>query len=150
LFSAIWACRAALPSLVERRGAVINISSTASRVPSTGPVGYSEAKAALTALSKRLSEEFGPQGVRVNTVSPGIVGSRLWRGPNGIGAQFAAASGVGLEEFLNDLPQRFGVAAGRITEPVEVAELITFLASETAANILGADIVIDGGTIKAA
>ncbi|MBA3908119.1 MAG: SDR family oxidoreductase [Pseudonocardiales bacterium] len=148
LFSAVWTTRAALPSLVERRGAIVNISSINSRVPSTGPVGYSEAKAALTALGKRLSEEFGPQGVRVNTVSPGAVGTALWRDPGGFGAQVAAAHGLGHEEFLSALPKQFGMASPRITEPEEVAALVTFLVSAAATNIVGSDIVIDGGTIK--
>ncbi len=148
LFSAVWTTRAALPSLIERAGVIVNISSINSRAPGTGPVGYSEAKAALTVLSKRLSEEFGPRGVRVNTVSPGVVGSALWRGPDGIGAQLAAAHGLGHEEFLSALPQQFGMASPRITEPEEVAALVTFLASGVATNIVGSDIVIDGGTIK--
>jgi NAD(P)-dependent dehydrogenase (short-subunit alcohol dehydrogenase family) len=148
LFSAVWMTRAALPSLLDRRGAIVNIASINSHVPAAGPVGYSEAKAALTALSKRLSEEFGPRGVRVNTVSPGVVGSPLWRDPRGFGARVAAAYGVGHQEFLAAIPEQFGMASNRITEPEEVAALITFLVSDAAANIIGADIVIDGGTIK--
>jgi len=150
LFSAVWTTRAAMPSLVERGGAIVNISSINSRVPSTGPVGYSEAKAALTAFGKRLSEEFGPRGVRVNTVSPGAVGTGLWRDPDGFGAQVAAANGLGHEEFLSALPETFGMASLRITEPDEVAALVTFLVSGAASNIVGSDIVIDGGTIKTA
>lgn len=148
LFSAVRASRAALPSLIARRGALINVSSINARVPSTGPVGYSEAKAALTAFGKRLSEEFGPQGVRVNTVSPGPVGTGLWRDPDGFGAKVAEAFGAAHEDFLAALPATFGVASGRITEPEEVAALIVFLASPVAAGILGADVVIDGGTVK--
>jgi NAD(P)-dependent dehydrogenase (short-subunit alcohol dehydrogenase family) len=148
LFSAVWTTRAALPSLLDRRGAIINIASINSHLPATGPVGYSEAKAALTALSKRLSEEFGPRGVRVNTVSPGVVGSPLWRDPNGFGAKVAAANGLGHQEFLAALPEQVGIASGRITEPEEVAALVVFLVSGAAANIVGADVVIDGGTIK--
>jgi len=148
LFSAIWTTRAALPSLLERRGAIVNLSTVNSRVPAPGPVGYSEAKAAVTALSKRLSEEFGPQGVRVNTVSPGVVGTSLWRDPNGFGAKVAAANGAGHQDFLAAIPELFDIASRRITEPEEVAALITFLVSGAATNIVGADIVIDGGTIK--
>lgn len=148
LFSAVWTTRAALPSLLERRGAIINIASINSRVPATGPVGYSEAKAALTAFSKRLSEEFAPRGVRVNTVSPGVVGTSLWRDPAGFGGKVAAANGIGHEQFLAVMPKEAGISTGRITEPEEVAALITFLASQAAANIVGADVVIDGGMIK--
>jgi NAD(P)-dependent dehydrogenase (short-subunit alcohol dehydrogenase family) len=148
LFSAVWMTRAALPSLLERHGAILNIASINARVPATGPVGYSEAKAALTAFGKRLSEEFAPRGVRVNTVSPGVVGTSLWRDPDGFGGKVAAANGLGHDQFLTAIPEQAGISTGRITEPEEVAALITFLVSRAAANIIGADIVIDGGMIK--
>jgi NAD(P)-dependent dehydrogenase (short-subunit alcohol dehydrogenase family) len=148
LFSAVWTTRAAMPSLIDRRGAIVNISSINAHLPSVAPVGYSEAKAALTAFSKRLSEEFGPQGVRVNTVSPGVVGTRIWRGPGGVGAQLAAAQGISHEDLLAAIPDQFGIASRRISEPEEVAALVTFLVSGKAANIVGADLVIDGGTLK--
>lgn len=148
LFSAVWASRAALPSLVERHGVIVNISSINARVPATGPVGYSEAKAALVAFSKRLSEEFGPHGVRVNTVSPGPVGTGLWRDADGFGAKVAETFGATHEDFLASMPATFGIASGRIAEPAEVAAPVTFLVSPAAASVVGADIVIDGGTIK--
>ncbi|MFH9075339.1 SDR family oxidoreductase [Streptomyces alboflavus] len=150
LFSAVRASRAALPGLVERRGAIVNVSSINSRVPSAGPIAYSTAKAALTAFGKALSEEFGPQGVRVNTVSPGVVRTALWEDPNGFGGKVAAAAGVDHERFVEQIPQTFGIASGRITEPGEVAALIVFLLSDAAGNITGADHVIDGGTVKSA
>ncbi|MFG1667727.1 oxidoreductase [Streptomyces sp. Y7] len=150
LFSAIWTTRRALPSLLDRRGAIVNISTITARTPSVGTVGYSEAKAALTTLGKRLSEEFGPRGVRVNTVSPGIVGTSLWRGPDGFGAKLAAAQGIPHEALLAGLAEHTGIACGRISEPEEVAALVTFLVSGKAASIVGADYVIDGGTLKTA
>ena len=148
LFSAIWTTRAALPSLIDRSGAIVMIGSVNSQVPATGPVGYSEAKAALRSLSKRLSEEFGPTGVRVNTVSPGVVGTSLWRDPQGFGGKVAAAVGLGHAEFLDAIPGQAGMASTRITEPEEVAALVAFLVSGAATNIMGADFIIDGGTIK--
>ncbi|NUR28570.1 MAG: SDR family oxidoreductase [Catenulispora sp.] len=150
LFSAVWTTRAALPSLLERRGAVVNISSINGRVPTGSPVGYAEAKAALTQLGKRLSEELAPRGVRVNTVSPGPVATPLWTDPAGFGGKVAEAVGVPHAEFLDAIPQRFGASSGRITTAEEVADLVVFLLSERAANIHGTDHVIDGGILKAA
>ncbi|MGA4840918.1 SDR family oxidoreductase [Streptomyces sp. G45] len=148
LLSAVRAARAALPGLVERRGAIVNVSSIGARQPGLGPVAYAVAKAGLTAFSKVLAEEFGPQGVRVNTVSPGPVRTAIWEDPDGFGAQLAAAHGAEHATFLADLPQSFGITSGRITEPEEVAALITFLMSDVAGNITGADHLIDGGVVK--
>lgn len=148
LFSAVWTSREALPSLIESGGVIVNVASINARLPAGGPVGYSEAKAALVAFGKRLSEEFGPHGVRVNTVSPGPVGTGLWRDPGGFGAEVAATYGSAHEDFLAALPKTFGITSGRITEPEEVAALITFLASAAARNLIGTDILIDGGIIK--
>ncbi|QLY32077.1 SDR family NAD(P)-dependent oxidoreductase [Nocardia huaxiensis] len=150
LFGVVAATRAALPSLIERQGAIVNVSSINAHAPSTGPVGYSEAKAALKSFGKRLSEELGPKGVRVNTVSPGVTGTDIWRGEAGLGAKLASMSGVAHEDFLAAVPGQFGIASGRISEAAEVAALVAFVASARAGNIVGADFVIDGGTLKTA
>jgi NAD(P)-dependent dehydrogenase (short-subunit alcohol dehydrogenase family) len=150
LFSVVWTTKAALPQIIDRRGAIVNISSINKYLPAAGPVGYSEAKAALTAFSKRLSEEVAPQGVRVNTVSPGVVGTPLWRDEERFGGKLAEAYGVAHGDFLESIPGQFGIASGRIGEPEEIADLVAFLLSERASNIHGADHVIDGGTLKAA
>lgn len=150
LFSAVRTTRAALPSILQRRGAIVTVSSVSARVSTGSPVAYAEAKAALTQFSKHLSEELAPRGVRVNTVSPGVVATPLWTDPDSFGAKVAQAFGVEHGELLAGIPGQFGIASGRVTEPEEVADLVAFLLSERAANIHGADYVIDGGTLKAA
>jgi NAD(P)-dependent dehydrogenase (short-subunit alcohol dehydrogenase family) len=148
VLSTVRATRAALPSLIERRGAIVNISSTIARMPAGVPITYGAAKAALTALSKSLAEEFGPRGVRVNTISPGLVRTSVYEDPNGPVSTMAGAAGMSLAEFVQQIVTAQNVTTGRMTEPEEVAALIAFLLSDVAGNITGADYVIDGGAIK--
>ncbi|QKG23368.1 SDR family oxidoreductase [Actinomadura verrucosospora] len=150
LFAAVRAARAALPSLLERSGAIVNVSSNGARVPHVGPAPYTTAKAALTAFGKALAEEFGPQGVRVNTVSPGPTRTALLEGPDGYGAGLAASLGVTQEQLLAGLPGATGMVTGRLVEPAEVAALIAYLASPLAASTTGTDHLIDGGAVKTA
>lgn len=142
--------RAALPELLARRGSIINISSMIARVPAATVVDYGAAKAAFTNLSKALAEELGPQGVRVNTVSPGVTLTPAWDTEGGFGASVAAHHGASLDDFLRDAPAAFGVTTGRFTEAAEVAELVALLASPRVRNIHGVDYVIDGGQVKTA
>ena len=95
-----------------------------------------------------MSEEFGPKGVRVNTVSPGAVGTGLWRDGDGFGSRVAASMGMSHSDLLSAMPTAFGITSGRIAEPEEIAALIVFAASPAAEYLVGANIVIDGGTVK--
>ncbi|WP_409465917.1 SDR family oxidoreductase [Amycolatopsis sp. GA6-003] len=146
--AAVRASRAALPHLIERRGAIVTVSSNGARMPHSGPIAYTTAKAALTAFGKALAEEFGPQGVRVNTVSPGPVRTALWEGPDSYGAELASSMGLSQEDLLAGLPAGAGMLTGRLVEPDEVAALIAYLASPLAASITGADYLIDAGAVK--
>ncbi|MGL4744250.1 MAG: oxidoreductase [Dermatophilaceae bacterium] len=150
LMSAVRTTRAALPAMLDAgRGAVVNISSINARLPFPMVVDYSAAKAAMTNLTTTLSEEFAPRGIRVNAVSPGPVRTPLWTGPNGFAHAMAAQSGNTAEAVMDEvLPQAMGISTGRVTEAREVADLVLFLASARAANITGADVVIDGGQVK--
>ncbi|MFJ8926256.1 MULTISPECIES: SDR family oxidoreductase [unclassified Streptomyces] len=149
-FATVRVTRAALPALLAARGAIVNVSSIGARVPHGGPVPYTTAKAALTAFGKALAEEFGSQGVRVNTVSPGPVRTAMWESPTGYGAGLAAAMGVPHADLLAGLPAATGMLIGRLVEPEEVAALVTYLASPLAAATTGTDHLIDGGSVKTA
>ncbi|WP_031165547.1 SDR family NAD(P)-dependent oxidoreductase [Streptosporangium roseum] len=146
--STVRTTRAALPSLLRSRGSIVNISSNGARLPHAGPVVYTTAKAALTALGKALAEEFGPRGVRVNTVSPGPVRTAMWEDPAGYGAELARSMGMEHEQVLAQLPAWTGMTIGRLIEPAEVAATVVHLASPHAAGITGADYLVDGGSVK--
>ncbi|WP_280266517.1 SDR family oxidoreductase [Nocardia wallacei] len=148
LFSTIRVSRAALPSLIERGGQIITINSVNARRPPAHLVDIAAAKAAQLNLGKALAEEFGPRGVRVNTISPGPVRTAVWSEPGSTGDLLATRAGVSRDELLASLPATLGASTGRITEPAEVAALVVFLASGKVPNIHGADLVIDGGVRK--
>jgi len=151
LLSAVRAARAALPLMVEQGGgAVVNVSSVNARRPFPMVVDYSAAKAALANLTKALSEEFAPKGIRVNAVSPGPVRTPFWTGDGAMGDAIAAGAGVDRETVLTEvLPQTMGLSTGAMVAPEEVAALVAFLASPLAPSATGADYAVDAGFLKA-
>ena len=150
-FSALRATRAAIvPMLKQGRGAIVNVASVNSFFqPDAGTIDYGAAKAALVNLTKALSQEFGPRGVRINAVSPGPVSTDLWLGKGGVADTVAKATGVDAETAQKNIIASIGgIATGRFTTPEEVATLVVFLASERTGNVTGTNYVIDGGLIK--
>jgi NAD(P)-dependent dehydrogenase (short-subunit alcohol dehydrogenase family) len=151
LLSAVRACRAAVPALVERGGgAIVNVASVNSFQPDPSVVDYCVAKAALVSLSKALSMEFGPKGIRVNAVAPGPVRTPFWVGPGGVADQIAEAAGTDREGAKRIAAAGWGgLALERFfTEPEEVATLVVLLASERLGNVTGSTYVTDGGLLK--
>lgn len=145
-YSALRVTRAALPSLIQRSGVVINVSSAGARIVSAGPAHYNVAKAALNALTKVIAEQFGGQGVRAVTVSPGPIRTGVWTDDDGFIARVAREQGIAHEAFVDQMTASLGASTGRISTPEEVARLIVFLASPT--NISGTEHLIDGGIVK--
>ncbi|MCD0486359.1 SDR family oxidoreductase [Streptacidiphilus sp. ASG 303] len=149
LMSAVRACRAALPSLLASRDAIVNVSSVNAFLPDPGVIDYTASKAAMTNFSKALSKEVGPQGVRVNSVAPGPVSTDIWKGAGGMADQIAGAMGVDLDTAVEQAVAGLGgFATGRFTRPDEVADLVLMLAGDRTANITGTDVTIDGGLVK--
>jgi NAD(P)-dependent dehydrogenase (short-subunit alcohol dehydrogenase family) len=146
LMVAVRSARAAVPYLLARRGTIVTVSSVNAFLPDAPIMDYTAAKAALTNFSKALSKELGPQGVRVNTVSPGPVGTQLWLGAGGVAETFAAASGATPDDIAAGAVA--GTATGRFSTPEEVADLVVLLASGRAGNVTGSDFVIDGGLVQ--
>jgi NAD(P)-dependent dehydrogenase (short-subunit alcohol dehydrogenase family) len=147
-FTGLRATRAALgPMLEQRSGAIVNVASVNSFFqPDAATIDYGAAKAAVVNLSKSLAQEFGPQGIRVNCVSPGQVSTDLWLGEHGVAETIGKATGVDADTVRETALAN--IATGRFTTPEEVATLITLLASERMANVTGVNYVIDGGLIK--
>ena len=150
LFSAVRAVRAALPHLLARGGgAIVNISTANARQPSPINVDYGAAKAGLSNLTQALSEEFAPQGIRVNTVSPGVVRTPWWTDEGGVADMIAAQAGTDRDSVLDSVvPEMMKLSTGRFVEPQEVADTVALLASPRSASTTGADFVIDSGLLK--
>lgn len=147
-FSAVRTTRAAIPALVaDGGGAVVTIGSGNAKHPDPFIPMYSAAKAALANFSGALARELGPQGVRVNTISPGPVRTPLWTAEgDGFAHRIGQQAGISADAVMRDMiPQALRMLTGRFAEPEEVAALALFLASDHAASITGADYALDGG-----
>ncbi|MFD1935761.1 SDR family NAD(P)-dependent oxidoreductase [Nonomuraea sp. bgisy101] len=151
LFAVVRAIRAAIPHLLARGGgSIVNVTTGAVRQPGPMNVDYQAAKASLLNVSKALSEEYAPQGIRVNTVAPGPVRTAWWTEEGGAADILAGATGSDRDSVMDTVaPQMMNLLTGRLVEPSEVADVIALLASPRSASTTGAEFVVDGGFLKA-
>jgi NAD(P)-dependent dehydrogenase (short-subunit alcohol dehydrogenase family) len=128
-------------SMIERkRGSIINFSSTAGWTGMVRKTHYTAAKAALRALTKSIALEVGPQGIRCNCLVPGSIETELWIN---YGNRMAKEQGISYEQWkekaLLNVPLR------TVSQPIDIANLALFLASDESRTITGQSINCDAG-----
>ena len=142
VMSYVRAIRAALPHLRDRGGgAIVNVSSTAGKRPSTGMPHYSVTKAAVLSLSRLVADLYAKDGIRCNAVAPGPTATRAWLGEGGLADQ----QGGDRDEVLKKVGA--GRPLGRLARPDEIAAVIVFLCSDRSSYVTGAAWSADGGTV---
>jgi NAD(P)-dependent dehydrogenase (short-subunit alcohol dehydrogenase family) len=131
--------KAAIPAMRKRGGgAIVNISSVQGLASQRNVMAYSTSKHGLIGLTRAMAVDLAPVGIRVNCVCPGTIDTPLVRNVISLDADPA-----GLEATLRAMHP-----LGRIGEPREVAELVSFLASDRASFMTGAIVTVDGGLMS--
>ncbi|MBO9523479.1 MAG: SDR family oxidoreductase [Nocardioidaceae bacterium] len=127
-------CQRALPAMrAGGWGRIVNFSSTAGKTISTaGGAHYTTAKHGVLGLTRHLAKAYGPDGITVNAVCPGLIDTPMARG---------LLPAEALEEATRSFP------VPRVGQPWEVAELVAFLASDRAGYITGAAVDVNGGDL---
>jgi NAD(P)-dependent dehydrogenase (short-subunit alcohol dehydrogenase family) len=146
VMSYVRAIRAVLPGMrAAGGGAIVNVSSTAGKRPSTTMPNYSVTKAAVLSLSRLVADVYAKDRIRCNAVTPGPTATEAWLGEGGLADQVAARTGRSHDEAL--AATGAGRPLGRLAEPEEIASVITFLCSDRASYVTGAAWSVDGGTV---
>ncbi len=136
-----FACRYAIPHLVESEGCIVNFSSDAGLVGTAETAIYCASKGGVSLLTKALAMELAPRGVRVNAVCPNDVETPMLEGQ---ARDYGGGDPSGyLDALLAKYPQR---ERSRFIQPEEIAALVAYLASREAAPVTGACIPIDFGS----
>lgn len=117
------------PMLKNKRGRIVNISSTSAAIGNKGQANYAAAKAGIEAFSRSLAKELGSRGITVNAVAPGFINTDMTTNNEGV-----------IQDNLIE-----GIPLGRFGEPEEVAHLVSFLCSNESSYITGQTIHINGG-----
>jgi NAD(P)-dependent dehydrogenase (short-subunit alcohol dehydrogenase family) len=129
-------CRAALPHLIESRGTIVNMASTAGVQGTPFSIGYAASKHGVVGLTKSLAVEFAARDVRINAVCPGHVRTPMTNRPPPQGD-------IDWALMMRNAPK----LPDGTCEPEDIAEMVAFLASAQARKITGALFTVDGGQL---
>jgi NAD(P)-dependent dehydrogenase (short-subunit alcohol dehydrogenase family) len=135
LRGAFLCAQALVPMMFEQQaGSIVNVASIAAQAP-TRVGAYGPTKAAMQALTRQMAVEWGPRGIRANSVSPGMIRTPL------------SERHYRDEDTLKNRTSR--IPARRLGLPADIADAVCFLSSDASTYINGQDIVVDGGFLKA-
>jgi NAD(P)-dependent dehydrogenase (short-subunit alcohol dehydrogenase family) len=131
----VWVCKHGIPRLIEAGGgAIVNVGSTSALLGDTIPQdAYTASKGAVISLTRNLAVQFAPQGIRANCIHPGFVDTPM---------QTVRTSDPSWVEAAREW-----IPLGRLGTPRDVVNAALFLASDEAAYITGAELVVDGGNL---
>jgi 2-dehydro-3-deoxy-D-gluconate 5-dehydrogenase len=124
------------PGMIERGGgSIINVSSIASLRGPLGRVAYAGTKGAVDAMTRALAADWGPEGIRVNAICPGLIATAIW------------------EDNRNNIPglierMEEGIAMKRWGDGADVADVVLFFASDASRYMTGEVVAVDGGMAR--
>ena len=144
VYSTFWACRRALPTLLDKGdGRIINMSSMEGKHGKPVFTAYTAAKHAVNGITKSLAREVGEAGVTVNSICPGLVVTDIIKNN---GPETAKAMGMEFDEMIALFASEAAIKRPNTVE--EIAAMAVLLASKEGAGITGAMLSVDGGTAQ--
>ena len=147
LFGPIQLCRLVIPYMRKQGwGRIINISSIFGKQPGN-QLDYDSIKAALQMVTKDLSNYLAKDNILVNAVCPGPIRTPLWEGPGALAERLGQQLGMSAPEVMKWFAEQ-NIPLGHHGDPEDIANLVTFLASDKAKFITGQSINVDGGMVK--